>query len=131
MQFNPRQTAPPHQFRQPAIGISGTHSRQCCRRTSIVPVLSPLAVSCRLQVLAQYWQRLSQLFDVGESSPRHPDELGYLTSASDGFYSISAMAKCIFVADWRAASWCTTMHSTPTLSAHRRRLAWSPTAGPG
>jgi len=41
------------------------------------------------------------------------------------------MPECIRVADGGAAASRATVHSTPPLSAHRRRLAWFPTPGLG
>src|SRR6516162_4245053 len=51
--------------------------------------------------------------------------------ASDGLCGIMTMPECIRVADGGAAASRATVHSTPPLSAHRRRLAWFPTPGPG
>jgi hypothetical protein len=41
------------------------------------------------------------------------------------------MPEGVLIADRGAASGCPTMHSTPALSSHRRRLAWLPTPRPG
>jgi hypothetical protein len=71
------------------------------------------------------------LFDFGESSARHPDQLRHLTSASDGVCTIPTMPERVFVADRGAASSRATVHPTPALSSHWRGLAWFATPGPG
>ena len=46
----------------------------------------------------RWYAALAPLFDVGESSPRHPDQLGYLSPASDGFRGIMTVSECIRMA---------------------------------
>src|SRR5580704_8792268 len=86
-----------------------THRRECgWNRKSVVPMPDRLR-SC----FANPRFSLGPLFDFGESSARPPDQLGHLTSASDGVCAISTMPERVLVADRGAASTRAAVHSTP------------------
>jgi hypothetical protein len=75
--------------------------------------------------------RPSSLFQLGDGRARHPDQLGQLPSAGDGFCGVVTVPESVLVADRSAASVCAAMHSTPAFSSHRRRLAGRSPPGPG
>jgi hypothetical protein len=74
---------------------------------------------------------LSPLLKLGKGIPRHPDQLGRFTPASDGFCGVMTVPEGVFVADRSAASSRAAMHPTTALSPHRRRLARFPAPRPG
>jgi len=100
-----------------------SHPRRLCfhpasAQQSWVPSIGPLAAN-------------ASLFQLGDGVASGPDELGYYAPKSNGFSTVETMPKSVLVANRRAASACTTVHSTSALPPHCRRSAWLPGAGPG